>query len=72
VAGSGDLGPNWSSAIGGGLGRRGELDGEIGVAVIVVVNECEGRGRRVSSEVLWFVVRWQGSEVKQGGRSTPR
>jgi hypothetical protein len=47
VAGSGDLGPSWSSAIGGGLGRRGELDGERGVAVIFVVNECEDVGCRV-------------------------
>jgi hypothetical protein len=27
--------------MGGGLGRRGELDGDSGVAAIVVVNECE-------------------------------
>jgi hypothetical protein len=28
VGAIGDLGPSWSSAIGGGLGRRGELEGE--------------------------------------------
>lgn len=28
-AGVGDLGPIWSSAMGGGLGRRGELDGDM-------------------------------------------
>ena len=27
-AAMGDLGPSWSSAMGGGLGSRGELDGE--------------------------------------------
>ena len=30
---SGELGPNWSSAIGGGLGNRGELEGERAVIV---------------------------------------
>jgi len=29
----GDLGPSWSSAIGGGLGRRGELDGDMAAMV---------------------------------------
>lgn len=39
----GDLGPSWSSAIGGGLGRRGELEGEaamIGDDLVIVVFVC--------------------------------
>lgn len=31
VGAIGDLGPSWSSAIGGGLGRRGELDGDAAI-----------------------------------------
>lgn len=31
----GDLGPNWTSVNGGGLGNRGELDGEAGWVVLV-------------------------------------
>lgn len=30
----GDLGPSWSSAMGGGLGRRGELEGDIVAAAM--------------------------------------
>jgi hypothetical protein len=30
----GDFGPSWSSAIGGGLGRRGELAGDIDMVAI--------------------------------------
>ena len=33
----GDLGPSWSSAIGGGLGRRGELDGEAAMVAATYV-----------------------------------
>jgi hypothetical protein len=33
----GDLGPSWSSAMGGGLGSRGELEGE---AAMVQVGVC--------------------------------
>jgi hypothetical protein len=35
----GDLGPSWSSAIGGGLGRRGELDGDIARADAILSEE---------------------------------
>jgi hypothetical protein len=34
----GDMGPSWSSAIGGGLGRRGEREGD---AAIVDSRACE-------------------------------
>ena len=32
---TGDLGPSWSSAIGGGLGRRGELEGDSAEPAII-------------------------------------
>jgi hypothetical protein len=43
----GDLGPSWSSAIGGGLGRRGELAGDSAEAVIV------SRHDRRRRSVVW-------------------
>jgi hypothetical protein len=33
VARRGDLGPSWSSGAGGGLGRRGELEGDATAAI---------------------------------------
>lgn len=46
----GDVGPLWSSAIGGGEGRRGEEEGETGVAMVVLVvlvdqTGCEESGK---------------------------
>lgn len=46
----GDRGPIWTSVNGGGLGRRGELDGETPAAVMArggeIKRECEKEGER--------------------------
>jgi hypothetical protein len=71
---SGDLGPIWSSAIGGGLGSRGELAGDIGEAIIVVVldnrlfgDSCGfrrgwGRGSKDSCSLLLLAARKETEE----------
>lgn len=45
VVGIGDMGPSWSSAIGGGLGRRGELAGDTAEAIVNVWGMREMRER---------------------------
>jgi hypothetical protein len=47
----GDFGPSWSSAIGGGLGRRGELDGDAAMVSLVWLT-VGGRELNRVSEVV--------------------
>jgi hypothetical protein len=35
----GDLGPSWSSAMGGGLGKRGLMDGDRAMAMAICMGE---------------------------------
>jgi hypothetical protein len=47
----GDFGPSWSSAIGGGLGSRGELEGDA-----AMVGRVGGENAR--ERVWWTNARW--------------
>ena len=53
----GDCGPIWTSVNGGGLGRRGELDGETPAAVMArggeIKRECDKEGERTGPCVAW-------------------
>jgi hypothetical protein len=49
----GDLGPIWTSVNGGGLGRRGELDGDTPAAAILLTNLVAGALRQYPGVDDW-------------------
>lgn len=65
----GDCGPIWTSVNGGGLGRRGELDGETPAAVMArgveIKRECEKEGEKEAGPVAGL----EGAKENRDSRS---